>query len=115
MGPSGIAVPVKDQEMEVPATMNDRDILLWKSAFLASAHRANLAGFDLVEPEPLNFFTTGRPPSGIRIGFKNESSEPPQVATLLKGFRAIGFDPPLTTLVNSDSDDVVEIQVTPRQ
>jgi hypothetical protein len=37
------------------------------------------------------------------------------VATLLKGFRAIGLDPPQTTLVNSDSDDVVEIQVTPRE
>ena len=75
----------------------------------------NDAGFNLLDGEPLNFFTTGRPPSGIRIGFKNESSEPSHVATLLKGFRAIGLDPPLTTLVNSDSDDVVEIQVTPRQ
>ena len=72
------------------------------------------AGFTLLEDEPLNFFTTGRPPSGVRIGFKSESNEPAHVATLLKGFRAIGLDPPRTTLVNSDSDDVVEIQVTPR-
>lgn len=75
----------------------------------------NDAGFSLLDGEPLNFFTTGRPPSGIRIGFKSESNEPAHVATLLKGFRAIGLDPPQTTLVNSDSDDVVEIQVTPRQ
>jgi len=73
------------------------------------------AGFTLLEPEPLNFFTTSRPPSGIRIGFKNDSHEPAQLETLLKGFRAIGLDPPQTTLVNSDSDDVVEIQVTPRE
>jgi hypothetical protein len=73
------------------------------------------AGFSLLEPEPLNFFTTSRPPSGVRIGFKNNSSEPAHVATLLKGFRAIGVDPPQTTLVNSDADDVVEIQVTPRE
>jgi len=73
------------------------------------------AGFTLLEPEPLNFFTTGRPPSGIRIGFKSENNEPAHVATLLKGFRAIGMDPPMTTLVNSDADDVVEIQVTPRE
>ena len=73
------------------------------------------AGFTLLDPEPLNFFTTSRPPSGIRIGFKNGSSEPAHVATLLKGFRAIGLDPTETTLVNSDSDDVVEIQVTPKE
>jgi hypothetical protein len=75
----------------------------------------NDAGFELLEQEPLNFFTTGRPASGLRIGFKSESNEPPHVSTLLKGFRAIGLDPPQTTLVNSDADDVVEIQVTPRQ
>jgi hypothetical protein len=73
------------------------------------------AGFTLPEAEPLNFFTTSRPPSGIRIGFKSETNEPAHVATLLKGFRAIGLDPPQTTLVNSDADDVVEIQVTPRE
>jgi hypothetical protein len=73
------------------------------------------AGFTLLEPEPLNFFTTSRPPSGIRIGFKNDGQEPAHVETLLKGFRSIGLDPTQTTLVNSDSDDVVEIQVTPRE
>jgi hypothetical protein len=73
------------------------------------------AGFSLIESEPLNFFTTSRPPSGIRIGFKGDNSEPPQVETLLKGFRAMGLDPSETTLVNSDAEDVVEIQVTPRE
>src|SRR6202011_1774940 len=73
------------------------------------------AGFNPVESAPLNFFTTSRPESGIRIGFKTASSEPAHVATLQKAFRAIGWDPPTTTLVNSDADDVVEIQVTPKE
>jgi hypothetical protein len=73
------------------------------------------AGFEVIEPAPMNFFTTSRPESGIRIGFKSEASEPPHVATLQKAFRAIGLDPPTTTLVNSDADDVVEIQVTPKE
>jgi multidrug efflux pump subunit AcrA (membrane-fusion protein) len=75
----------------------------------------NDSGFTLLEPTPMNFFTTARPPGGIRIGFKNESNEPAEVATLLKGFRAIDLDPPITTVVNSDADDVVEIQITPRE
>jgi transposase len=73
------------------------------------------AGFDLVEPAPLNFFTTSRPVSGIRVGFKNDGAEPSQVATLQKGFRAIGWDLPTTTLVNAQESDIAEIQVTPKE
>ncbi|MEY2527583.1 MAG: hypothetical protein QOE73_2354, partial [Verrucomicrobiota bacterium] len=42
-------------------------------------------------------------------------NEPPQAETIRNGFRAMGWDPPTTTLVNSDADDVVEIQVTPKE
>jgi hypothetical protein len=73
------------------------------------------AGFDVIEPAPLNFFTTSRPPSGVRIGVRNESDAPPQVVTVLKGLSAMGLDPPTTTLVNAQEDDVVEIQVTPKE
>ena len=31
------------------------------------------AGFKVLSPEPLNFFTTSRPSSGIRIGFRNQA------------------------------------------
>lgn len=49
MGPSAIAVPVKDQDMEVPQMMTTEDIQLWKDSFLASVERVVAAGFDLVE------------------------------------------------------------------
>jgi NADPH2 dehydrogenase len=49
MGPSRVAVPVKDREMAVPDPMSEEDIQLWKASFIEGAHRAVLAGFDLVE------------------------------------------------------------------
>ena len=49
MGPSAIAVPVKDQLMEIPAPMNQEDIELWITAFIKAADRAVAAGFDLIE------------------------------------------------------------------
>jgi NADPH2 dehydrogenase len=47
--PSAIAVPVKDREMEVPEEMSKADIDLWKTNFLAAAHRASKAGFAGIE------------------------------------------------------------------
>jgi len=49
MAPSAIAVPVKEQQLETPSPMSLADIELWKSSFSQAAHRAVLAGFDLVE------------------------------------------------------------------
>ena len=49
MGPSGIAVPVKDRQLEVPKIMNREDIELWKRSFADAVDRAVLAGFDVVE------------------------------------------------------------------
>lgn len=49
MGPSAIAVPVKDRELQVPREMQTADIELWKFAFAAGIDRAVQAGFDLVE------------------------------------------------------------------
>jgi NADPH2 dehydrogenase len=49
MGPSGIAVPVKNETLEAPAIMSLDDVLLWKNAFVAAAGRAVQAGFELVE------------------------------------------------------------------
>ena len=73
------------------------------------------AGFSVLAPEPLNFFTTSRPPSGIRIGFKNPTDKPAEAVTLEKGFTVIGWPPEITTLVNAQGNDVAEIQVTPRE
>jgi len=49
MGPSSVAVPVKDREMERPDPMSLEDIELWKSSFASAAKRAALAGFDILE------------------------------------------------------------------
>ncbi|MGZ3724060.1 MAG: oxidoreductase, partial [Bdellovibrionales bacterium] len=49
MGPSGIAVPVKNETLEAPAPMTLEDIAVWKNSFVAAAGRAVQAGFDLVE------------------------------------------------------------------
>ncbi len=49
MGPSRIAVPVKDQKIEVPDPMSKDEIELWKSAFINATDRVVSAGFDLVE------------------------------------------------------------------
>jgi len=72
------------------------------------------AGFNVIESAPLNFFTTSRPTSGIRIGFQDVNNAPPHAMTLQKGFSAMGSEPSTTTLVNSEEEDVVEIQVTPK-
>lgn len=49
MGPSNIPVPVRDQKLEAPDSMTELEIEMWKSAFVAAAGRAVLAGFDLIE------------------------------------------------------------------
>ena len=73
------------------------------------------AGFNVIEPAPLNFFTTSRPSSGIRIGYQNTTNSPSHVMTVRKGFSAIGWDLPTTNPVNAHEEDVVEIQVTPKE
>jgi len=47
--PSGITVPVKDRELEIPDEMNLEQIECWKNKFIKAAHRAHAAGFDMVE------------------------------------------------------------------
>lgn len=49
MGPSAVAVPVKDRELETPDPMTAEEIADWKTAFISAADRAVKAGFDLVE------------------------------------------------------------------
>ena len=73
------------------------------------------AGFDAVERAPVNFFTTSRPSGGIRIGCQDITHAPAHFATVRKGFEAIGLDVPNTSIVNAEEDDVVEIQITPKQ
>jgi hypothetical protein len=73
------------------------------------------AGFDVVESTPVNFFTTSRPSSGIRIGCQDMTNPPAHFATVRKVLAAVGLDAPDTTVVNADEPDVVEIQITPRQ
>ena len=72
-------------------------------------------GFEVIQSVPVNFFTTARPSSGVRIGCEDIVNPPPHFATVEKGFRAIGLDAPTTTLINAREKDVVEIQVTPKQ
>src|ERR1700737_2377287 len=72
-------------------------------------------GFEVIQSAPINFFTTSRPLSGVRIGCEDIVNPPPHFATVEKGFRAIGLDAPTTTLINAREKDVVEIQVTPKQ
>jgi Tfp pilus assembly protein FimV len=73
------------------------------------------AGFDAVERAPVNFFTTSRPSGGIRMGCQDIMHAPAHFATVRKGFEAIGLDVPNTSIVNAEENDVVEIQITPRQ
>lgn len=47
--PSGVAVPVKDQDMPIPDAMTLDEIHEWRHAFGQAIERAVLAGFDLVE------------------------------------------------------------------
>ncbi len=72
-------------------------------------------GFDVVERAPVNFFTTSRPSSGIRVGCQDMNNPPAHLATVRKVLAAVGLDAPDTTVVNADEADVVEIQITPRQ
>lgn len=72
------------------------------------------AGFEGVQPTPINFFTASRPSSGVRIGCEDISNPPPHFATVQAGLRAIGLEAPTTTLINAREGDVVEIQVTPK-
>ena len=74
----------------------------------------NAAGFNIIERAPLNFFTTSRPSSGVRIGCEDMNNPPPHFDTVREGLRAIGVDAPTTGLVNAQQDDVVEIQITPK-
>ncbi len=78
-------------------------------------HLLKEAGFDAVERAPVNFFTTSRPSSGIRIGCQDVTHAPPHFPTMRKGLEAMGLDVPNTSIVNAEAPDVVEIQITPRQ
>ena len=49
MGPSTIAVPVKNRVMETPRAMTRSDLQDWENSFLSGAGRAVKAGFDLIE------------------------------------------------------------------
>jgi len=49
MGPSAVAVPVKDKQTEIADPMTLEEINLWKDSFIAAADRAVTAGFDLIE------------------------------------------------------------------
>jgi hypothetical protein len=73
------------------------------------------AGFTVVEQAPVNFFTTSRPSSGIRIGCEDMIHPPAHFATLRKGFEAMGIEIPNASIVNADASDLVEIQITPKE
>jgi hypothetical protein len=68
----------------------------------------------VVEQTPANFFTTSRPSSGIRIGCEDMAHPPAHFATLRKGFEAMGIEISDSSVVNADSTDIVEIQITPK-
>jgi hypothetical protein len=72
------------------------------------------AGFTVVEQAPVNFFTTSRPSSGIRIGCENMAHPPAHFTTLRKGFEAMGIEISDASVVNADAADIVEIQITPK-
>ena len=73
------------------------------------------AGFIVLERAPVNFFTTSRPSSGIRLGCRDVNHAPRHYATVRSALEAIGIDAPMTSIVNAEEDDVVEIQITPKQ
>jgi hypothetical protein len=73
------------------------------------------AGFSVVERAPLSFFTTSRPSSGVRIGCQDINNPPPQFETVRNALGSIGLEASTTNIINADEDDVVEIQVTPKQ
>lgn len=49
LSPSGIPVPVKDRDPEVPVAMNRQQIQDWSDWFVAAAGRGVRAGFDIIE------------------------------------------------------------------
>ncbi|MBT4792707.1 MAG: NADH:flavin oxidoreductase [Halobacteriovoraceae bacterium] len=49
ISPSGISVPVKGSQLEVPSVANEEDVQLLKQSFLSAAKRAYAAEFDVVE------------------------------------------------------------------
>lgn len=49
MSPSGIVVPTRNKEPEMPSIMSMEQILDWKKWFVDAALRAYAAGFDIVE------------------------------------------------------------------
>ena len=73
------------------------------------------AGFEVIEQAPVNFFTTSRPSSGVRIGCENMSQPPRHFVTLRAGFEAMGIEIPDASIVNAQDPDVVEIQITPKE
>ncbi len=73
------------------------------------------AGFEVIEQAPVNFFTTSRPSSGMRIGCENMAHPPKHFSTVRSGFEAMGIEIPDASVVNAQTPDVVEIQITPRE
>lgn len=49
LGPSGIAVPVKDRTLEAPETMSRAEITAWREAFVRGAALGVAAGFPVLE------------------------------------------------------------------
>lgn len=49
ISPSGIAVPIKGEELEIPDKATQEEIDLLKNAFFAAAKRATSAGFKVIE------------------------------------------------------------------
>ena len=49
MSPSGVVVPTRNKDPEIPSIMSMEQILEWKRWFVDAALRANAAGFDIVE------------------------------------------------------------------
>jgi hypothetical protein len=73
------------------------------------------AGFEVIEQAPVNFFTTSRPSSGVRIGCEDMAHPPSHFLTIRKGFEAMGIQIPDTSVVNAQEPDVVEVQITPKE
>lgn len=49
LSPSGIKVPTKNEELELPDTANMKDIKNLRDSFVLAAKRADTAGFDIIE------------------------------------------------------------------
>ncbi len=122
-GPRSVTPPERAQFLDAVRGMATGKVLV--SAFFENKETHafgadllalfKLAGFEAVERTPVNFFTTSRPSSGIRIGCRDLTNPPAHFATVRKGFEALGLDVANTSIVNAAENDVVEIQITPRQ